>query len=111
MNILPSDERRPTEDTLSSIRWSGTSVKSATSEWPQPRSFSTGLQRTNLSAAAPSSIKVMTLQEVADYLRVCRSTIHRLLKCNAIPAFRIGRHWRFGVEEIERWSSSRASNG
>jgi len=110
VNILPSDERRPTEDTLSSIRRSGTSAKAANSEWPQPRSLSTDLQRTNLSAAAPLSIKVMTMQEVADYLRVSRSTIHRLLKCNAIPAFRIGRHWRFSVEEIERWSSFYASN-
>ncbi|HEY2525679.1 MAG TPA: helix-turn-helix domain-containing protein [Candidatus Binataceae bacterium] len=51
----------------------------------------------------------MTLQEVADYLRVTRSTIHRLLKRNEIPAFRIGRHWRFNVEEIENWCTSRAS--
>jgi excisionase family DNA binding protein len=51
---------------------------------------------------------MMTLQEVADYLRVTRSTIHRLLKRNQIPAFRIGRHWRFNVEEIDNWCSSRA---
>lgn len=31
----------------------------------------------------------MTLQETAAYLRVNRSTIHRPLKRNAIPAFRI----------------------
>src|SRR5712691_10578600 len=50
---------------------------------------------------------VMTLQEIADYLRVTRSTIHRLLKRNQIPAFRVGRHWRFNVEEIDNWCSSR----
>jgi excisionase family DNA binding protein len=59
-------------------------------------------------AAVPRSRTVMTLQEIADYLRVTRSTIHRLLKRNQIPAFRIGRHWRFNVEEIENWCSSRA---
>jgi excisionase family DNA binding protein len=48
----------------------------------------------------------MTLQETAEYLRVTRSTIHRLLKRNQIPAFRIGRHWRFNVEEIDNWCSS-----
>ena len=53
---------------------------------------------------------LMTLQETADYLRVTRSTIHRLLKRNQIPAFRIGRHWRFNLEEIENWCSSRASD-
>jgi excisionase family DNA binding protein len=64
-------------------------------------------RRTN--AAVKRSTTVMTLQEVADYLRVTRSTIHRLLKRNEIPAFRIGRHWRFNVEEIEDWCTSRAS--
>ena len=52
----------------------------------------------------------MTLQETADYLRVTRSTIHRLLKRNQIPAFRMGRRWHFNLEEIENWCSSRASD-
>jgi excisionase family DNA binding protein len=59
-------------------------------------------------AAIPRSRTVMTLQEIADYLRVTRSTIHRLLKRNEIPAFKIGRHWRFNVEVIENWCESRA---
>ena len=61
--------------------------------------------RAAAESAAPPTL--MTLQEVADYLRVTRSTIHRLLKRNQIPAFRIGRHWRFNTEEIETWCSSR----
>jgi excisionase family DNA binding protein len=56
----------------------------------------------------PPSRTVMTLQETADYLRVTCSTIQRLLKRNQIPAFRIGSHWRFNIEEIENWCSSRA---
>jgi excisionase family DNA binding protein len=65
----------------------------------------------NRRAGAESSASrpIMTLQEIADYLRVTRSTIHRLLKRNQIPAFRIGRHWRFNVEEIDNWCSSRMS--
>jgi excisionase family DNA binding protein len=57
------------------------------------------------SAAPPT---LMTLQEVADHLRVTRSTIHRMLKRNQIPAFRIGRHWRFYLEEINNWCASHA---
>jgi len=45
---------------------------------------------------------VMTLEELAEYPRVARTTVHRLLKRNEIPAFRIGRHWRFDVQEIDR---------
>jgi excisionase family DNA binding protein len=61
-------------------------------------------------AAAESAAQatLMTLQEVADYLRVTRSTIHRLLKRNQIPAFRIGRRWRFNLEEIDNWCASHA---
>jgi len=57
--------------------------------------------------AAAVNPELMTMQEVADYLRVTRSTVHRLLKRNEIPAFRIGRHWRFNVAEIGRWCASR----
>ena len=61
------------------------------------------------SALPPQSAPpqaLMILQEVADYLRVTRSTIHLLLKRNENPAFRIGRHWRFNLEEIYNWCAS-----
>ena len=61
------------------------------------------------AAAMPASKTVMTLQETAEYLRVTRSTIHRLLKRNQIPGFKIGRHWRFRLEEIENLCSSSVS--
>ena len=63
-------------------------------------------RRTPAGGAAHGTL--MTLQEVADYLRVTRSTIHRMLKRNEIPAFRIGRHWRFNLEEIDNWCASHA---
>jgi excisionase family DNA binding protein len=31
-----------------------------------------------------------------------------MLKRNEIPAFRIGRHWRFNLEEINNWCASHA---
>jgi len=67
------------------------------------------LDKRQHAASAKTTILtgVMTLQEVADYLRVGRATIHRLLKRNEIPAFKIGRRWRFKVEEIDKWYSSR----
>ena len=62
-----------------------------------------------VAAAILPSTTMMTLQEVAEYLRVTRSTIHRLLKRNQIPGFKIGRHWRFRLEEIENLCSSNTS--
>ena len=47
--------------------------------------------------------KVLTLEEVADFLHVHPSTVYRLLKNRRIPAFRMGSDWRFDQESIEQW--------
>jgi excisionase family DNA binding protein len=52
---------------------------------------------------------VMTLEEVAAFLRVHPSTIYRLLKKHRIPAFKLGSDWRFNQESIERWIAARES--
>jgi excisionase family DNA binding protein len=54
-----------------------------------------GERNRRAGAEIPGSRSMLTLQEIAETFRVTRSTIHRLLKSNQIPAFRIGRHWRF----------------
>ena len=46
---------------------------------------------------------VMTLPEVAEYLRVHPSTVYRLLKKRLIPAYKIGSDWRFNRDSIEAW--------
>ena len=47
--------------------------------------------------------RVLTVQEVSNYLRVHPSTIYRMLKKNQLPAFRVGSDWRFTVEAIDKW--------
>ena len=47
--------------------------------------------------------ELMTVQEVADYLRVTDKTIYRLLKRGKIPAARVGRQWRFDRAAIDEW--------
>jgi excisionase family DNA binding protein len=49
---------------------------------------------------------VMTLEEVASYLRVHPSTIYRLLKKRQLPAFKVGSDWRFNLESIDRWRTN-----
>jgi len=46
---------------------------------------------------------LMTLQEVADYLRVTTKTIYRLLEKGDIPARKVGRQWRFDKASIDVW--------
>ncbi|MFC2014839.1 response regulator [Chloroflexota bacterium] len=47
--------------------------------------------------------ELMTVQEIAEYLRVTEKTIYRLLKRGSIPATRVGRSWRFDKTGIDGW--------
>ncbi len=47
--------------------------------------------------------RVITIGELAEYLRVHRSTIYRLLKKGQLPGFKIGSDWRFNIEAIDQW--------
>jgi len=46
---------------------------------------------------------VMTLQEVADFLRVHPNTVYRLARKGTLSAFKIGSDWRFHRSSIEEW--------
>ena len=47
--------------------------------------------------------RVKTVNQIADELRVHRITIYRLLKSGKIPGFKIGRVWRFDIEQVREW--------
>ncbi len=48
-------------------------------------------------------IELMTVQEVAYYLRVTKKTIYRLLEHGVIPATKVGHQWRFDRALINEW--------
>ena len=52
---------------------------------------------------------LMTLEEVANYLRVTTKTIYRLLDKRAIPARKVGRQWRFDKASIDIWLRQRSA--
>ena len=61
---------------------------------------------TNLAKTMPSSPAdnaIMTIGEVADYLKVTERTIYRLAGAKQIPAFKVGGSWRFSKADIDRW--------
>jgi excisionase family DNA binding protein len=47
--------------------------------------------------------KILTVSELAEHLNVHRITIYRLLKSGSLPGFKIGRVWRFDLDEIGLW--------
>jgi excisionase family DNA binding protein len=46
---------------------------------------------------------VMTLTEVAEYLRIPKSTAYKLCQERKIPGQKVGRHWRFRRDVIDGW--------
>jgi len=55
---------------------------------------------------------VMTVDEVAEYLRIPRSSLYKLAQEGRIPCQKVGRHWRFRREAIDEWlSAKRADDG
>jgi excisionase family DNA binding protein len=43
---------------------------------------------------------IMTVQEVAEFLKLSKITVYKLVKKGAIPGFRVGNSWRFRREDI-----------
>ncbi len=69
---------------------------------------------TNLAKTMPSSAAdnaIMTIGEVADYLKVTERTIYRLAGAKQIPAFKVGGSWRFSKPDIDRWIREQSEDG
>lgn len=51
----------------------------------------------------PSDDKIMTLEEVAEYLRLTPQTIYTWAQEKKIPAVKLGKEWRFKQSHIDKW--------
>ncbi len=47
--------------------------------------------------------KWLTIDELAEYLKVSRTKLYRMAQNHEIPASKIGALWRFDREEIDAW--------
>ncbi|MFE8035266.1 methylation-associated defense system helix-turn-helix domain-containing protein MAD1 [Thiohalocapsa marina] len=53
--------------------------------------------------AANTEGEILTIKEVAEYLKVTERTIYRLAGAKKIPAFKVGGTWRFSRADIDEW--------
>ncbi|MEN6297253.1 MAG: PTS sugar transporter subunit IIA [Rectinema sp.] len=53
---------------------------------------------------------ILTIEEVAKYLRVSERTVYDWAQKGEIPSGKIGTVWRFKKSEIERWVNERLSS-
>ena len=45
--------------------------------------------------------EVITLEELAGYLRISKSTVYRCVRLGQLPAFRVGRQWRVNLKLVQ----------
>jgi excisionase family DNA binding protein len=50
--------------------------------------------------------KWLTIDELADYLKMGRTKLYRMAQKADIPASKVGNQWRFDREEIDEWMKS-----
>lgn len=45
----------------------------------------------------------LTAEEVGEYLRLPLSTVYKLVQDKRLPGFKVGKHWRFRKDTIQKW--------
>ena len=59
---------------------------------------------------ADTEDEILTLDEVAVYLKAGKRTVYRLAASGEIPAFKLGGTWRFRRSDLDQWIASSISN-
>lgn len=47
--------------------------------------------------------EILTIDEVAAYLKLAKKTAYRLAADGKLPGFKVGGSWRFKREDVQRW--------
>lgn len=55
--------------------------------------------------------EILTLKEVAEYLKLAEKTAYRLSAEGKLPGFKVGGSWRFKKEDIESWIQAQIRSG
>ena len=50
-----------------------------------------------------TTVGLMNVHELAFYLRLSEAKVYRLARAGCVPAFRVGKSWRFKKTMIDEW--------
>lgn len=53
----------------------------------------------------------LTIDEAAQYLKVCRKTLYRLLRNGSLRGYRVGRQWRLRRDDLAEWLREQGAQG
>ena len=56
------------------------------------------------------SDEILTIQELAEYLKLNEKTAYRLAGEGKLPGFKVGGSWRFKREDLEAWIEQQKDN-
>lgn len=54
--------------------------------------------------------EILTLDEVAFYLKAGKRTVYRLVAEGKLPGFKLGGTWRFRRSDLDKWIAANLSN-
>ena len=54
---------------------------------------------------------ILTIVELANYLKIPKSTLYKLVREGKISGQKVGRHWRFRKIAIDRWLEEASPKG
>ena len=54
---------------------------------------------------------VMTIDDLASYLQVSKSSLYKLAQSGKVPGQKVGKHWRFHRGTVDRWLDVREKDG
>lgn len=54
--------------------------------------------------------EILTLKEVAKYLKLAEKTAYKLAAEGKLPGFKVGGSWRFKESDIQSWINEQKNN-
>ncbi|MFM8551720.1 MAG: helix-turn-helix domain-containing protein [Nitrospiraceae bacterium] len=53
--------------------------------------------------------ELLTAEETCRYLKITPRTLYRYIQDRSMPAFKLGKEWRFVRTDLEQWLRGRAA--
>lgn len=61
------------------------------------------MRRAITKLRAGQTDSVLTIDELASYLKIAKSTLYKLSQEGKVPGQKVGRHWRYHKEAVDGW--------
>jgi excisionase family DNA binding protein len=55
--------------------------------------------------------ELLTVREIADAMRVSTMTVYRLIRAGALPAIRVGKHFRIRARDLDEYLEAQTLGG